>query len=454
MAKDSTTLGRVAVRGPEMSAYGALLEGVLLPLGDRLVGQHMMARLRFLRQAQWWDPERLEAERARRLQSLLAVAYREVPFYRSLFGEVPTPADLGSLPVVTKAALRAGYPHLTTRPTGQRCHENRTSGSTGANFCVREDAETAGWHRASLLLAFEWSGWRLGEPHLQTGVTPRRGFVKAVKDQILRCAYVSAFDLSDAALDRALQLLDGRGTAHVHGYPASLFYLARRALQTGWNRPLRSIVTWGDTLHAHYRRMIERAFGARVLDIYGISEGMQICAQCEQRGLYHIHALDVIVECVDDEGRPALPGKAGHLLLTRLHPGPMPLIRYQVGDLAVMSDRLCACGRGFSTMESIQGRDTDVVITHSGNRLIVHFFTGILNHFTEVESFQVVQESADAILVRVVPSTGFSKQTADRIVSALREKGADLEIEVEVVKAIPVPVSGKSRFVINTMVTA
>ena len=437
-----------------MSAYGALLEGVLLPLGDRLVGQHMMARLRFLRQAQWWDPERLEAERARRLRSLLAVAYREVPFYRSLFGKVPTSADLGSLPVVTKAALRAGYPHLTTRPTGQRCHENCTSGSTGTNFYVREDAETAGWHRASLLLAFEWSGWRLGEPHLQTGVTLRRGFVKAVKDRLLRCAYVSAFDLSDAALDRALQLLDCRGTTHVHGYPASLFYLARRALQTGWNRPLRSIVTWGDTLHAHYRHMIERAFGARVLDIYGISEGMQICAQCEQRGLYHIHALDVIVECLDDEGRPALPGRTGHLLLTRLHPGPMPLIRYQVGDLAVMSDQPCACGRGFSTMESIQGRDTDVVITHSGNRLIVHFFTGILNHFTEVESFQVVQESADAILVRVVPSTGFSKQTADRIVSALREKGADLEIEVEVVKAIPVPETGKTRLVINKMVTA
>jgi phenylacetate-CoA ligase len=384
----------------------------------------------------------------------LAVAYREVPFYRSLFGKLPTPADLARLPVATKAALRAGYPHLTTRPTGQRHHENWTSGSTGTNFCVREDPETAGWHRASLLLAFEWSGWRLGEPHLQTGVTPQRGLVKATKDRLLRCAYVSAFDLSDAALDRALHLLDDRGIAHVHGYPASLFYLARRALQTGWNRPLRSVVTWGDMLYAHYRETIERAFGARVLDIYGISEGMQICAQCEERGLYHIHALDVIVECVDDQGRPALPGQAGHLLLTRLHPGPMPLIRYQVGDLAVMSDRRCTCGRGFSTMESIQGRDTDVVVTRSGNRLIVHFFTGILNHFPEIESFQVVQDSANAILVRVVPSTSFSKQTADRVVSALRERGADLEIEVEIVKAIPVPETGKTRLVINKMVTA
>lgn len=430
-----------------------ILEKVLLPLGDRLVGQRMMERLRFLRQAQWWDPERLEAERTRLLRELLAVACSEVPFYRSLWGG-SLPTDLKDLPPATKAALRAGYPRLTTRDTGQRFHESCSSGSTGANFCVREDPETTGWHRASFLLALEWSGWRIGEPHLQTGMTLRRGLVKGVKDRLLRCAYVSAFDLSDAALDHALAILDRRRIAHLRGYPGSLYYLARRALETGWNRPLRGIVTWGDTLYAHYRETIERAFGARVLDTYGIGEGMQVSAQCEERGLYHVHALDVIVECVDDELRPVPPGQTGHLLLTRLHPGPMPLIRYRVGDLGVMSGQPCPCGRGFPTMESIQGRDTDVVVTPSGNRLIVHFFTGILNHFPEVESFQVVQESPEAILVRVVPAEGFShglgkETTAGRIVAALRAKGADLEIEVEAVEEIPAAASGKRRFVIN-----
>jgi phenylacetate-CoA ligase len=314
---------------------------------------------------------------------------------------------------------------------------------------VREDPETTGWHRASFLLALEWSGWRIGEPHLQTGMTLRRGLVKGVKDRLLRCAYVSAFDLSDTALDHALEILDRRRIAHLRGYPGSLYYLARRALETGWNRPLRGIVTWGDTLYSHYRETIERAFGARVLDTYGIGEGMQVSAQCEERGLYHLHALDVIVECVDDESRPVPPGQTGHLLLTRLHPGPMPLIRYRVGDLGVMSDRPCPCGRGFATMESIQGRDTDVVVTPSGNRLIVHFFTGILNHFPEVESFQVVQESPDAILVRVVPDVGYSEEVPSRIVAALQEKGADLEIQVDTVDEIPAAPSGKRRFVIN-----
>jgi phenylacetate-CoA ligase len=129
----------------------------------------------------------------------------------------------------------------------------------------------------------------------------------------------------------------------------------------------------------------------------------------------------------------------------------MPLIRYRVGDLGVMSDQPCPCGRGFHTMESIQGRDTDVVVTPSGNRLIVHFFTGILNHFPEVESFQVTQESPEAIRVRVVPADGFSSETAGRIVAALRAKGADLEIEVEPVAEIPAAPSGKRRFVMSRL---
>ena len=36
-------------------------------------------------------------------------------------------------------------------------------------------------------------------------------------------------------------------------------------------------------------------------------------------------------------------------------------IRYRVGDLGVMSDHSCTCGRGFSVMDSIRGRDTDAV---------------------------------------------------------------------------------------------
>ena len=444
-------------------SWSWLLRSVILPAGDLVFGQRMIKRLRFLEEAQWWDSDRLYDYRDRSLRSLMDIVYREVPFYREVMsnaGVKPTDVrcrgDLYKLPIVTKEMLRSSYPHLTTRKTGQKIYEVCTSGSTGTNFCVKEDTETAGRHRASFLLALEWANWVIGEPHVQTGITPNRSLEKRLKDNLLGCYYVSAFDLSDDSLDLSLDLLDRRGIQHLWGYPGSLYYLARRALKKGWNRSLQSVVTWGDNVYAHYRETIEKAFTTRVFDTYGCAEGMQISAQCSQDNTYHIHTLDVIVEFLDEQQTPVPPGRPGNIVLTRLYPGPMPLVRYRVGDVGIAGNgRRCPCGRGYDVMESIQGRDSDVVITPSANRLIVHFFTGVLEHFSEIDSFQVIQESIETMLIRIIPTKQFSQESSKKIVSALQEKGATgIRIEIELVNQIPSTPGGKRRFVISKVLNS
>jgi phenylacetate-CoA ligase len=436
-----------------------LLGNVILPAGDAAFGQRMLSRLRFLEQAQWWDRERLHAERDRRLSGLMTVAYDQVPYYRQLMdqagvkpNDIRCPADLSKIPITTKAMLRAGYPHRTTRDTGQRTYESHTSGSTGENFAVLEDAATRGSYLSSFLLSLQWAGWEIGERHLQTGMTLTRNLPRRLKDRLLRCHYVSAFDLDDNHIDRALDIVEQKRIEHLWGYAASLYFFAKRALERGWNRRLRSAVTWGDNLYPHYRETIERAFQVRVLDTYGIGEGTQVSAQCGQGG-YHIHTLDVVVEYVDDRGNPVPPDQAGNLILTRLHPGPMPLIRYQVGDVGISGDQApCPCGRGFDRMQAILGRDTDVVLTPSGNRLIVEFFNGIIDDVPEVDSFQVIQERLDCISVRVVPRAGFTDQTKAGLVSAMKQNGAaDLEIHVQCVDEIRLTPGGKRRYVISKL---
>lgn len=446
------------IRTLRQQSWSWLLRNLVLPLGDRLFGQQMIKRLRFLEKAQWWGPEQVRDYRNQLLNQVWTVAYHEVPFYRGLMdaARVPpeairTPADLSRLPLVTKDMLRAGYPHRTTRATGQKTYDACTSGSTGKNFCVREDAETAGWYRASFLLSLEWSGWRIGEPHVQSGMTFERSLDRRIKDYLLRCHYVSAARLDDAHLDANLAVLEKYRIGHLWGYPGSLYHLALRARETGWNRPLQAVVTWGDMLFPHYRETIEEAFQARVYDTYGCAEGIQVSAQCGCGDTYHVHDLDVVVEYVDDEGQPVPDGQPGNLILTRLHAGPMPLLRYRVGDRGISgSPTPCACGRGFGTMSGIQGRDTDVVVTPSGNRLIVHFFTGVLEHFQEIDAFQIVQETVESIVLRIVPTPSYTPQTTPDIVAAIRKKGAeDLQVDVELVSDLPLTSGGKRRFVIS-----
>jgi len=436
-----------------------LLRNILLPVGDYFFGQRLMARLKFLEEAQYWPRQQILKKQAQDLRTLIKIAYAEVPFYHDLMDQVgvkpvqiQSPDDLYNLPIVTKDMLREGYPDQTTRSTGRKTYQASTSGSTGKNFFVMEDADTAGWYRASFMLSLEWAGWKIGEPHLQTGITLERSFDRRLKDWLLGCHYESAYKLDDAHLDKILEEMEKHQLKHLWGYPGSLYYIAKRAHDLGWNRPLKSVVSWGDSLYSHYRKEIEGGFQTKVFDTYGTAEGVQIAAQCEH-GNYHLHALDTVVEFLDDDGNPVSPGEIGNIVVTRLHPGPMPLIRYAIGDLGLPSAlETCPCGRGFPLMDSIRGRDADIIMTPSDNRLIVHFFTGILEHFSEIDSFQVLQRDPKSILIRIQPKTSISENILNQIRSTLAERGAaDLAIDFEIVDTIPLPPTGKHRFVINQM---
>ena len=442
-----------------MTLKSMLLSSLVLPAGDLLFGQSMMRRLKFLEKAQFWSNKELFNHQNQDLQSLIRTAYDEVPFYRDLMlqrgilpSEILSAEDLTKLPVVTKNMLSDAYPGRVTRKTGQKTYESRTSGSTGKNFSVLEDAETAGWYRASFLLALEWSGWKIGEAHLQAGMTLTRSVDRRLKDMLLGCHYVSAYQLDDAHLDAILNTIENKRLQYVWGYPGSIYHLAKRAEEAGWNRPLRAVSTWGDSLYPAYRSLIERVFQCQVFDTYGCAEGFQVAAQCEY-GSYHIHALDVIVEYLDDNDQLVPEGEVANLVITRLHPGPMPLIRYKVGDLGISAaSKSCPCGRELPLLQSIQGRNADMVTTPSGNRLIVHYFTGILEHFTEIDVFQVEQDRLDHIIVRIVPNVEIVPTMKEKIIQALKEKGAqELEVDIEVVRSIPLSPAGKHNFVINTM---
>jgi phenylacetate-CoA ligase len=306
--------------------------------------------------------------------------------------------------------------------------------------------------RALMFLRANYSGWNIGDPYLQTGMTLDRGFIKKLKDIMLRVEYASAFDLSDQVLDMYLDFIDRKRLNYVMGYAGSLYCIAARASEVGFNRTLSGLVSWGDNLYAHYREKIEKAFKCRVTDTYGCGEGIQIAAQCGRSdGAYHIFMPHVVVEIVDEDGNPVDPGEMGNILLTRMVPGAMPLIRYRVGDIGIKCpDENCSCGRGLEMLAKIEGRDTDVVVTPRGNRLIVHFFTGIFEYYKTIDTFKVVQEERDRIKVLIVPHPDFRPEHWESLKGEILAKGdPDLKIDMSLVDGIPLEKSNKRRFVVS-----
>src|SRR5690242_1756040 len=100
--------------------YRWVVPRIVAPLGERL-GRPVWTTARDLREFQWHPPEEFERRALSRLNPLLEHAARHVPHYRELFSraglaprDIKSLSDLASVPVSTKAELRAGFPDLTT----------------------------------------------------------------------------------------------------------------------------------------------------------------------------------------------------------------------------------------------------------------------------------------------------------------------------------------------------
>lgn len=216
------------------------------------------------------------------------------------------------------------------------------------------------------------------------------------------------------------------------------------------NISLTKIFTWGDCLFPHYRELIEKTFSCRVVDCYGMGEGLQIACQCENHGPLHIAEHNVHVEILDPDGFPVPQNEIGRVVVTRFDPGPMPLVRYDTGDIASFVSGECGCGRQLKLISRIQGRNTDMIQTPSGDRLIVHFFTKLFDSIQEIIQFQVRQEKADEIQILYVPGKGFGERILDDIRDQIHNHCTyKLTVNFQSVNEIPLAKSNKRRFIIS-----
>lgn len=429
-----------------MSFYNKIVENVVLPIGDAVLGTRFMKELRAWRRIQWLGGDELSKLENDRLRQLLEYATTHVKHYR----------DLGISPHHDPQQWHSYFPILYKRDIKGRIDDflagsknglvrEASSGSSGVQGEVYMTKSESSITQALQTLLWEWAGYRLGSPLLQLGMTPNRGWVKTIKDIVLKTNYQQAFNLQAHEINRALKTV--RHDDYVFGGYASGLYAY--ALFAEKPPKFKSIISWGDKVFPHYRSRLQQTFGAPVFDTYGCTEGFVIAGQCSS-GRYHVLSPHVKIEIVDANGREVADGEIGHVLVTRLDGYAMPLIRYYLGDLAVKEPPTkCDCGRSLPILRQIIGRDTDVVKTKSGKMLIVHFFTGILEHFPAIRQFRIVQENLDSFVIEYIPEPSlFQTEVLETVRQTIQEKAREqLTIFFEEVSEIKPTASGKPQII-------
>lgn len=416
-----------------------------------------------LERDQWLSRAELQAVAWRKLQALLEHAYQHVPYYRQQWTalgltprDIQTPADFEQLPLLTKEEVRQHSDQLIADNVERsRLQRVVTSGSTGEPFVTYHD----GLYQAANVAAFarsrRWFGWEFGDK--VAWVWGRRSELpqtvwQRLQQRLKQERWLDGFRPTPERLQAFVAELRRWRPELVAGYTNVIVLLARYLLkqQITEIRP-KVVETTAMNLWPQERELIQRAFQCPVSDRYGSHEsGSVVAAECPV-GNRHLFQDFCYVEILAN-GRPAAYGEPGEVVTTPLYAYGMPLIRFRVGDVAVLDAAECACGRGLPLLRDIVGRVTSLFTLPSGKLLYGGVFRHlVLKDLFSIRRLQVHQYTREKIEVILERGEGFE----DSVVALVRQRclevlaGEPVELIITVTDEIPPTAGGKHLVTIS-----
>jgi phenylacetate-CoA ligase len=402
----------------------------------------------------------LRALQFRKLKALLNESYAHVPFYRRLMrragitpADVRTLDDLAVLPVIGKDDLRAcPEPDRLHRARYRRLRTRRisTSGSSGNPFDFMIDEECDRWRKAQYL-----------RPYISNGRRPWHRVLRLTAFPAGQGAWYRRFrpfgELQIGCtepVEEQLRSLHQLRPAIVQGYPSALRCLAFDILTRGLDIPKPVFVfTDSELLTPDTRKMIESAFNAPVLDIFGSYETDNIAYQCSRRGAYHV-ALDSVITEIVREGQVVADEADGELVVTVLDNLVMPFIRYNLRDIMQHLTEPCPCGNSFPLLNIVAGRSDDLVVRPDGALQSPLSFLGRFDALSDiVREYQIVQKAINEFEVRIVPAGPLSEGATRRVRETILTDFPDALIAVTSLPQLQRSPAAKLKAFVNEVAT-
>lgn len=389
------------------------------------------------------------------LTPLLLHAQMHAPFYAERLRAVVVDSAVDftrwrEIPVLSRAeaqrrelAMQASAlpPHLGP------VSADETSGSTGRpfRFLKNELMDISGLAMTDRMC--RW--WALdGDKDLAYFVSPRRHISRpeGVETRGWRSGNPAGRYLmreTTGSIEEHLDWLESMRPSYLVCYASMVIPLAQAARDRRALR-LERVIARGGVVTKEAKSLCKAAFGASLIDQYGADEIGQISCECPHCGAHHVSAESVFVEILDADGEPVKPGETGRVVLTNLYNYAMPLIRYEIGDLATLAPARDDCEITLPSLTRIVGRYRNVFTLRDGRVLFPNVPMSGFRKFLPLVQIQVVQTDFDRLEVRYV-ADGSGDLPDSRGLAAWLRQGIDpcFRITVKEVPEIPASSDGK-----------
>jgi phenylacetate-CoA ligase len=309
----------------------------------------------------------------------------ESPYYRRVLRQrglsprdLRSVDDLTAFPTLDRSTLGANWREIPVVDEDARSYRDaalvRSSGSTGAPIQVVRDGYD---------LVHMWTMLRFWSA-VADAALPQSPIVVLLCDLPSGLEYESRLPtLDDGTLyristrqPRPLERLLRADPDVIFSDPAGLHWLLG---QDDLPRPHLALSS-AQHLGSPLRERLRSRLGCEVINYYSASESGPIAWEClEHSGRFHVLLPDVWVESVD-----------GELVITRLRPSLVPLLRYRMGDAGRVDFDACKCGYRGWTIEAFSGRRACDFIRPDGQKVDAWGLSRLFKH-RALDGFRLTQ---------------------------------------------------------------
>lgn len=408
---------------------------------------------------QWLRLDELKGLQEKRLKAIIRHAYENVPLYHEKFDSVGLKPDdiksiesLTKIPFTEKGEVRSGIPDgsIAKGYNLNECVRGSTSGTSGGPMPVFYDKRFWDHSIASRYLRREmmmglapWERKVVIEYH-RPETSPTDGNGERIDDRRNKSRGRKALGPSISIFkrwlkkvyiaynaDEIIQDIVQYQPKSICGNTSYLRLLAEAIVEKDIQdiHP-RCVFSQGEVLDEPTRKFLESSFGCDVFNGYGTNEFCGIALECSKKEGLHVISDFIVLEIIRD-GEPVGPGERGEIVITGLLNYAMPMIRYRVGDIGILSDESCSCGRGFPILKSVEGRIVDCFTLPSGRVVAPKVIQTAVQGTTGVSRYQVVQQDRNKVTVELMRKESDPEVSINELVTRLRGVlGDDVEIEV------------------------
>jgi phenylacetate-CoA ligase len=416
----------------------------------------VLAILYQLEQSERWSQQKLADGQTAQLLALLRHAADTVPFHARRLREagvpVVRPFDFEAfrrLPLMTRRDIQSESERLLSKspPADHgRIGRRASGGSTGEPVVVNDtDIGLLFWNalalRDHLWHRRDLSGKMCAiRSRVENGVFPNWG---APAGSVYATGPSALLNIRTDT-ERQLDWLREHDPEYLVSHPTNVRELARAALRRGLRLPrLKEIRTMGEVLPEDLRGLCREAWGVTLTDVYSAEEVGYIALQCPRHEHYHVQSENLLVEIVDDAGKPCPPGATGRVVVTTLHNFAMPLIRYALGDHAE-AGAPCDCGRGLPVISRIRGRTRNMLMSPGGSRFWPSTPYIRTTGIAPIRQLQIVQSAPDTLEARFVAERTLTAEEERGMVAAIHDAlGHPYRVALKPLVEIPLPASMK-----------